>query len=825
MDKYSRFSHLSIKDLVEARDQFHVHLMNKKNVVATAIGRYLIRRADIDKHGNYHPPADSSKPRPTRTLENSVVIDISWPCVLVFVNQWEHRADLVKQTGDNVVPKTIYMPDGRVVPVCIVEAPQEEFDDDEVDPHRLRFPDNLIGGGFPLLMHSQGIDWVATVGCVVADGHRYYALTNKHVTGDGGEQVYSRFGADQRRIGIASGRTLGKLPFSRLYDSWNSSNVYVNCDVGLVEIDDLNRWKTDVVQLGEFGELYDLNTQNIDLNLIAEHAILDREDTSLNGKVVGYGAVTGRMEGEIRALFYRYKSVGGRDYVSDFLISGRNGKNLKVQHGDSGTLWLLETPREDDDAPAKPKGSKKSKKSSDSKAEEPKIDLRPIALHWGQHKFVDGKTQSRSTYSLATCLSNVCRELEVELIRDWNISLDYSWGKVGHYTIGTFAVTAIQNLATDAGAGITKLKHLMTSNLDNISFPEGKVNADIAAKNNPALSTNPKEGFCPLADVPDIIWKQSRKNPWGRQGDENPNHYADADAPTIPNGYNLYKTCASKAELTVKVWTDYYEKIDKDAIGLGDGTISQGLICFRVWQIFDYMVDALKKKKNPKYFIFAAGVLAHYVGDACQPLHSSYMSNGDPRDNEMIDYTAKRDSPAGSKHPHQKGDVYKKLFNPGAGVHSAYEDAMVDDNIADILKSVSAILGNKSNPLYGEPIPIGSGQEAGFAVLQLMQKTQEDIAPKDIVELYKKIKGDSDVSARLFEEFGEATGKCMARGCIYLAAIWKAAWVAGGGEGTISSVAAVDPDDLSSLYADRDELPSKHLDTIANEIPQARGNV
>jgi hypothetical protein len=730
----------------------------------------------------------------------------------------------VKESGDNVVPKTIYMPDGRVVPICIVEASKKDLNDEEIDPHQLRFPDNLIGGGFPLLMHSQGVDWLATVGCVVADGHRYYALTNKHVTGEGGELVYSRFGADQRRVGVASGRTLGKLPFNRLYDNWNSSNVYVNCDVGLVEIDDLNRWKTDVVQIGEFGELYDLNTQNIDLNLIAEHAIVDGKETCSNGRVVGYGAVTGRMEGEILSLFYRYKSVGGRDYVSDFLISGRHGKNLSVHHGDSGTLWLLETPNEEDHEQSKKDEAKKRKSEKEPPDKADKSILRPIALHWGQHKFVEGKSQSRSTYSLATCLSNVCRELEVELIRDWNISLDYSWGKVGHYTIGSFAVAAIENIVVgDASTALGKFKKLMSNNLDNISFPHGKITAKLVSKNNPALSKNPDEGFCPLADVPDIIWKQSKKNTWGRQGDENPNHYADADAPTLPNDYNLFKICASKLELTVKVWTDYYEKIDTNAIGLGDGKVSQGLICFRVWQIFDYMVDALQKSKDPKYFIFAAGVLAHYVGDACQPLHSSYMSDGDPRDNETIDYTAKRDSPAYSKHPHKKGDVYKKQVNPGAGVHSAYEDAMVDDNIGEILKSVAAILEEKANPLYEEPPPIASGQEAGFAVLQLMKKTQEDLPPREIVELYKKIKGESDVSAKLFEEFGTATTKCMARGCIYLASIWRAAWSAGHGEQNIRGVTTVKPDALSQLYANPDELPSKHLDTIAEEIPLAQG--
>jgi hypothetical protein len=73
-------------------------------------------------------------------------------------------------------------------------------------------------------------------------------------------------------------------------------------------------------------------------------------------------------------------------------------------------------------------------------------------------------------------LSNVCRELEVELIRDWNISLDYSWGKVGHYTIGTFAVTAVENLVVaDPSNTLTKFKKLVANNLDNISLPEGRV--------------------------------------------------------------------------------------------------------------------------------------------------------------------------------------------------------------------------------------------------------------------------------------------------------------------------------------------------------------
>src|SRR6185436_11528361 len=72
----SRFSSLSLKDLLEARDMFHYHLMNKKNVVATAVGLYRMRKID--------PPDQYPKPTPKaprRTLFNSAIRPNSWPCV------------------------------------------------------------------------------------------------------------------------------------------------------------------------------------------------------------------------------------------------------------------------------------------------------------------------------------------------------------------------------------------------------------------------------------------------------------------------------------------------------------------------------------------------------------------------------------------------------------------------------------------------------------------------------------------------------------------------------------------------------------------------
>ena len=47
------FSSLSVRDLLEARDAYHVHLAHLANVIATAIGRYRIRLGDWYEE---HPP-------------------------------------------------------------------------------------------------------------------------------------------------------------------------------------------------------------------------------------------------------------------------------------------------------------------------------------------------------------------------------------------------------------------------------------------------------------------------------------------------------------------------------------------------------------------------------------------------------------------------------------------------------------------------------------------------------------------------------------------------------------------------------------------------
>src|SRR4051812_7204941 len=79
------YDSLSFMDLLEARDLYHVHLMNYPKVVATAIGRYRIRSED-----SWPEPDGTVKHKGTspRTLGNSEIRNYSWPAILVFVNTW-----------------------------------------------------------------------------------------------------------------------------------------------------------------------------------------------------------------------------------------------------------------------------------------------------------------------------------------------------------------------------------------------------------------------------------------------------------------------------------------------------------------------------------------------------------------------------------------------------------------------------------------------------------------------------------------------------------------------------------------------------------------
>ena len=249
-----QFNNLSLPDLLKARDQFHPHLMHKANVVGTAVGRYLIRKSDPYPAGPGGAPPKPAGKKPPRTLENSEVRPYSWPCVLVFVSRWVDES----QFGGGVpaadfVPKTIYLEDGQSVPVCIVQAQLIETAPPPLSPEDLVFPEGQLSGGYPIISRVQGATHIASIGCLLTDGHTLYALTSHHVAGRPGEELHTRAGGRDVRVGRTSALQLGRLPFEEVYQSWPGRRIYVNADVGLVELEDQTQWSPAVYGVGSLA--------------------------------------------------------------------------------------------------------------------------------------------------------------------------------------------------------------------------------------------------------------------------------------------------------------------------------------------------------------------------------------------------------------------------------------------------------------------------------------------------------------------------------------------------------------------------------------------
>jgi hypothetical protein len=743
----SDFNLLSLRDLLAARDQFHLHLINKPHVVATAVGRYRIRIDEpwSTRQNPMGEPAKSQNAHPKRTLSNSEIRPYSWPAILVFVDNWIQVHDLAHP--EDAVPPAVYMPDGRKVPICVIEAERNEIRSE--GDTQFNFPASTIGGGYPVVCEVQGQEHLASVACLVTDGHKTYALTNRHVAGEAGSPISAIIGRNKVRIGESSKLQLGRLPFRKLYPSWPGDNVFVDLDVGLIDVDDLNKWTTQVYGVGEIGALADLSDSNISLRLIGV-------------PVRAYGAASGDMRGEICALFYRFNSVAGFEYVADVLVGPRpshvgNPQGLATRPGDSGTLWLTDVPGD-------------------------KQGPRPIALQWGGQVFVDDQG-ANAPYALATFLSTVCNQLEISLLRGWNIGLPEYWGAVGHYGIATKACDVVRN---------PNLKKLVGANLERISY-------DVADINKKTMAGLSKQDFVPLADVPDMVWKVGPHKRGGMSSPEHANHFADMDRvlkPPLPEGATLLQICDGKPDnVAVDLWRRYYDAVQKQHPGEKE---SRGLLPFRVWQIYDAMVSFVRDG-DVASFVCAAGVVSHYVGDSCQPLHISYMFNGDP--DHTVPGTVRDAS----------GKTSQGEVPLGTGVHSAYEDDMVDRHVAEIMTGVDSILAHPSQPAL-----VKGGHAAALTVVSLMQQTFSAIAPKDIIAEFVKVQ-DQKPAARadaLWDALGEDTIKVMADGAICLAQLWDSAWKEGAGDNTIHDLGVIDESALETLYQNPQFLPSKTLDQI-----------
>ncbi|RDV43831.1 hypothetical protein DOE76_15210 [Leifsonia sp. ku-ls] len=349
------------------------------------------------------------------------------------------------------------------------------------------------------------------------------------------------------------------------------------------------------------------------------------------------------------------------------------------------------------------------------------------------------------------------------------------WGKTGHYTIASLAC----GLVSPPG-----LRRLLAANADRISL---RMDGAAATASPHVVEANRDLGFVPLADVPDLVWKNLPSAVKGgrdtafRSGPEHPNHYADIDEPL--DGVTLRERCVQDpANVAVPVWQDYYTRLGHTAPN------ERGLLPFRVQQFFSTLVDAVGRR-DPVRFVAAAGLVAHYVGDACQPLHGSFLSNG-------------------------------RKDGTGEGVHSAYETTMVDRHTSQLVAGAE-----QAAQEWQAPSPVASGSASAVAVVQLMDRSARAVDPAALVDAYAAVAtkpGDASVAVTdaLWERFGAATSGLFADGALTLAMVWESAWALAGGETALptEALAAIDPAALQALYEDPAFVPSLVLDEIGSVL-------
>jgi hypothetical protein len=756
------FSSLSVVDLLQAREAYHVYLASLENVVATAIGRYLIREDDwYATHPPDEPrPAGKPKKHVPRTLENSIVRPWSWPAVLVFVNEWP-------ATPPNVVPRSLYLPDGRVVPTCVVAAkPDESAEPPAPGPSTVS---GLLGGGYACVREHQGVSLYGTFGCLVYKDGTYYALTNRHVSGTELDPIKAWARGEYHVVGRTAPYGIQTISMSKAFPEWPDDSTQLRLDAGLVRVDRFDDWTSQVFGIGEIGPAFDATEQSITLDLIG-------------CPVRAFAGTSGVVEGEIRALFFRYEAQSGVQHATDVLIGPRTGKARKTtnapftQPGDSGTIWFYDPPGKPTeptdiptvDAPARGLRARR---------------LRPVAMQWGGERFETKDGQS--AFALGAFVSTICREVGFEIVRDWSTGHDEYWGKLGHFAVGWKACGLLSgNLAT-----------LMQKNQARIGFDDAHLSQGSAFHMG-------RGGFVPLADVPDYVWVNSRPN-------EPIQHFADIDIVDIEGNPSLLDQGLDDPDsVSAAHWKETFDGFAEKGVGPDEGALP-----FRVWQLWEAMRDYAKKKDVIRY-VAAAGVLAHYVGDASQPLHCSYLHHGVP---PMVKVGSRKYPIRKMLGPKKENPDYTAFkATPEAKIHGLYEETMLEIDTATALAGVNAALKKKSS----WPRDIKSGHDAAVETIRLMGEVRAKLAPMDIIGADDPSEKPQARAKALWAKtkIRNATMDALAGSVRLLAKLWTSAWNQGGGKNLASGkIVAFSEDDLESIYRhEKGFAPSLSLAKLAS---------
>ncbi|MEY4416399.1 MAG: hypothetical protein RIQ53_3692 [Pseudomonadota bacterium] len=722
----------SLKDLIEARDAYHLHLANLPHVVGTALGRYRIRDTDADWLAPTPTPAAVpagaasaavAVPPPPRTLANSAVRDWSWPAVLVFVDAWCEPQQLAERPGA-AVPPLLHLPDGRQVLTCVVRvAPRtQRLASETMARTGVRRP----GPGLQMLAEHQGLTRTGVVSALVSDGETVYALGSRHVSGQCHDVwVLTRDG--RQRIGRPGARAVDHVPLEDHYPGVTPGRARLTLDAALIPLERADRWTPRLLGIGAPGEPLDLGPHTLSLGIIGCPVM-----AMLPG---GH-----RVEGSVQGLFFRHAGLGGQDHVTEYLIGPRPGERaVDTRPGDSGVVWFW-----DHDVPGE-RGP----------GADPQAPLRPLAIQWGGQGWLDAGPATGGEFALAAGFASVCRALDVRLLRDEDSDLGRYWGKVGHYHIGWVACARLKS---------ARARAFFAANAAAIGVSDG----DLAAGRLPSATQT--SGFIALADVPDLVWRSRRPK-------DAANHFAAIDQPGA--GPYAGRTLLSMwledpASRTPQVWTAFHDALDPRSVPR-----SRGALPFRVAQLHALMVERLQARDLAGY-LCAAGVLAHHVGDAAQPLHLSSLHHGDTGTDDDDE------------------------------VHAVYEDDMLEQCREALMAGVAARLAQAATPR-----PFKGAAAAADQVMRLMQRTLARLPPTEILATWQAVRGRGQARA-MWAVLGERTMDAMADSAVTLAWLWQSAWTEAGadaaGAWTLRALREpVSTAALKALYEDKTFAESRWL--------------
>jgi hypothetical protein len=398
-------------------------------------------------------------------------------------------------------------------------------------------------------------------------------------------------------------------------------------------------------------------------------------------------------------------------------------------------------------------------------------------MQWGGESFWTDK--GGSAFDLASYQSTTCRELGIEVLRDWSTGHDEYWGKIGHFAIGWKACDRVTGT----------LGNLMRANQARIGFGD----EDLGQGSEFRMGQG---DYVPLADVPDYVWVASKAHP-----DEAIQHFADIDIVDINGGSSLLQRgFEDPTSVSASVWKEYFDGFAAAGVGPEEGALP-----FRVWQIWEAMVTYLQAGDVLR-FVAAAGILAHYVGDASQPLHCSYLHHGRPpmMKHGGREYPVRRESPEFKE--------FKKTRE--AKIHSLYEESMLEVDAPSVLAGVDARIEQLAPKAQG----LDSGHAAAVRTVELMHRSQDRLAPEFIIDTDDPSLGPKARAAVLWdnETIREATLQSLAESVALLADLWTAAWEHGGGHVLpAQALREFSEDELQKVYRkEKGFIPSLSLNRM-----------